>query len=165
MNIFFLSISPKEAAQLHCDKHVVKMIIETAQMLYSAHWMLNPEQLPTTAYRIAHKNHPCSIWVRKSFENYMWLCTLGIHLCREYQHRYGEHKRHKTQDHIEWLMDNPPFGIPSIGMTMPVQAMPDEYKQDNPVLAYQTFYRESKLKARNIVRYTRRDWPEFLLVK
>ena len=165
MNIFFLSICPKEAAHMHCDKHVVKMIIETAQMLYSAHWMLSPDYVPTTAYRLAHKNHPCSIWVRTSLDNYMWLCSLGIHLCHEYQHRYGEHKRHKTQDHIEWLIANPPIEIPSIGMTMPAQAMPDEYKQDDPILAYRTFYIESKLKKRNIVKYTKRDWPEFLLNK
>jgi hypothetical protein len=163
MNIFFLSWSPKEAAQLHCDKHVVKMIIETAQMLYSAHWILNPEHLPTTAYRLAHKNHPCSIWVRTSLENYLWLCSLGVWLCKEYNYRYGEHKQHKTQSHIEWLIKNPPNSIPSIGITRPAQAMPDEYKQDDSIFAYKTFYRESKLKKRGIVAYTKREWPEFLL--
>jgi hypothetical protein len=163
MNIFFLSWSPQEAARLHCDKHVVKMIIETAQMLYSAHWTLNPENLPETAYKLAHKNHPCSIWVRTSLSNYMWLASLGIWLCKEYQYRYGEHKQHKTQQHLEWLIQNPPKSIPFFDMTSPAQAMPDEYKQNDSILAYQTFYRESKLKARNIVRYTKREWPEFLI--
>lgn len=165
MNIFFLSLSPKEAARFHCDKHVVKMIIETAQMLYSAHWVLNPEDLPETAYKLAHKNHPCSIWVRSSLENYLWLCSLGYWLCKEYQYRYGDHKQHKTQAHLEWLMSHPPKSIISLGMTLPAQAMPDEYKHSDPLVAYKTFYIESKLKQRNIVAYTKRNWPEFLLIK
>lgn len=165
MNIFFLSRSPRRAAIMHCDKHVVKMIIETAQMLYSAHWVLNPEGLLPTAYKLAHKNHPCSIWVRTSVSNYLWLASLGIWLCKEYNHRYGEEKIHKTEQHIAWLFQNPPAGIPVGDLTIPNQAMPDEYKQEDPILAYQTFYRESKLNIRNIVKYTKRDWPDFLLSK
>ena len=80
MNIFYLHTDPKKAAEYHCDKHVVKMIIESAQMLYCAHWVLNPENLPENAYKLAHKNHPSSIWVRESYDNYMWLC----HLCLLY---------------------------------------------------------------------------------
>lgn len=165
MNIFFLSRSPRLAAKMHCDKHVVKMIIETAQMLYSAHWVLNPEGTPPTAYKLAHKNHPCSIWVRASLANYLWLASLGIWLCREYQYRYGEQKVHKTEAHIAWLFQNPPASIPISELTEPALAMPDEYKQEDPILAYETFYRESKLKKRNIVQYTKRDWPDFLLDK
>jgi hypothetical protein len=163
MNIFFLSFDPKTAARLHCDKHVVKMIIETAQLLYSAHWMLDPEDVPPHAYKRAHVNHPCSIWVRESITNYMWLATLGWWLCKEYQYRYGEHKIHKTEAHINWLIANTPKSIPFYAMTTPVQAMPDEYKDDDPIVAYQTYYIESKLKQRDIVRYTKREWPEFLL--
>lgn len=163
MNIFFLSRNPRIAAQLHCDKHVIKMIIESAQMLYSAHWMLNPENLPLNAYKLAHKNHPCSIWVRQSLANYYWLCSLGYWLCKEYQYRYGENKQHKTQAHIEWLIENPPKSILFGDLTYPAQAMPDEYKQEDPILAYQTFYIHSKMKKRGIVQYTRREWPEFLV--
>ncbi len=141
------------------------MIIETAQMLYSAHWVLNPADLPPTAYRLAHKNHPCSIWVRSSLTNYLWLASLGIWLCKEYQYRYGEDKIHKTEAHIAWLFQNPPKSIPLEDMTIPVQAMPEEYKQDDSILAYQTFYRESKMNVRNIVNYTKRDWPDFLVSK
>ena len=165
MNIFFLSRSPRRAAIMHCDKHVVKMIIETAQMLYSAHWVLNPENLPPTAYKLAHKNHPCSIWVRSSLSNYLWLASLGFWLCKEYNYRYGEEKIHKKEEHIAWLFQNPPHSIPSQDLTIPNQAMPDEYKQDDPIIAYQTFYRESKLVKRNIVQYTKREWPDFLLSK
>lgn len=161
MNIFFLSWNPNEAARLHCDKHVVKMILESAQLLYSAHWMMNPEGLPSNSYKLAHKNHPCSIWVRQSIQNYFWLCRLAWSLCKEYTYRYG--KVHKTEEHIFWLVTHPPNNIPDIPMTNPAQAMPIEYKHENPIKAYQTFYRESKYKQRNIVNYRKREWPEFLI--
>jgi hypothetical protein len=163
MNIFFLSFSPREAARLHCDKHVVKMILETSQLLYSAHWILNPEGLNENAYKLAHKNHPCSIWVRTSLSNYMWLASLGFWLCREYQYRYGEHKLHKSEAHILWLLNNPPNSIPYAEFTPPALAMPIEYKKEDPVESYKLYYIESKLKIRNIVKYTKREWPEFLI--
>lgn len=163
MNIFFLSRNPKEAARLHCDKHVVKMIVETAQLLYSAHWVLDSQGLRENAYKLAHKNHPCSIWVRKSITNYMWLASLGWWLCKEYQYRYGQEKTHKTEAHIVWLIQNPPTTIPFVDLTTPALAMPDEYKRENAIEAYKLFYIESKYKARRIVNYTVREWPEFLI--
>ena len=165
MNIFFLAFDPKLAAEYHCDKHVVKMILETAQMLYCAHWVLNPENLPVGAYKKAHVHHPCSIWVRESLSNYQWLCELGWYLCKEYQYRYGAEKTHKTESHISWLKQNPPCSLRDIGVTTIRLAMPDEYKQPNPVEAYRCFYQKSKLDARGIVKYTRRDWPPFLKQK
>lgn len=159
MNIFLLHWNPRIAARWHCDKHVVKMIIESAQMLYCAHWILSPTTLPVFAYKKAHVNHPCTIWVRESYENYMWLCALAWELCCEYTHRYG--KIHATQLHIEWLVSNPP-PIPKLGITQFRLAMPDAFKCEDPVEAYRTFYRESKLKERNIIQYTRRPWPIFL---
>lgn len=162
MNIFYLHLDPRVAAIYHCDKHVVKMIIESAQMLYCAHWVICPFSLPDTAYKMAHKNHPCTIWVRESYENYMWLCALAWWLCKEYQHRYGFQKTHKTQSHIEWLLQNPP-NLPRLGMTQFRMAMPDEFKQENPLEAYRLFYRENKMKQRGIVKYTKRDMPEFLI--
>jgi len=160
MNIFFLHWNPRVAAQYHCDKHVVKMIIETAQMLYSAHWVLNPTKLPENAYKLAHKNHPCSVWVRESLTNYLWLCSLGWWLCKEYTFRYG--KIHKTEEHIKWLFQNSPEEIPYLVMTQPAQAMPPEYKENDPIEAYRKFYIESKLKNRNIVTYKIRERPSFL---
>jgi len=162
MNIFVLHRSPKRSAEMHCDKHVVKMILETAQMLYSAHWVLQPDKLTETAYKLAHKNHPCSIWVRQSLANYLWLCSLGWWLCKEYQYRYGTHKIHKTETHIVWLLNNPP-ALPDTSLTSFAQAMPDEYKHTDTVKAYQTYYIESKLKQRGIVKYTKRDQPAFIV--
>jgi hypothetical protein len=159
MNIFFLDFNPQKAAEYHCDKHVVKMIIETAQMLYSAHWALAPEHLPVGCYRNAHSKHPCSIWVRTSLANYKWLCELGMELCREYTYRYE--KTHKTQAHIEWLIEHPPRPLQGDTITELPQAMPHQYKHANPVTAYQTYYIESKYRERGIVKYTRRSMPPF----
>ncbi len=164
MNIFVLHLNPRLAAEMHCDKHVVKMILETAQLLYSAHWLLCPEELPEGAYKKTHVNHPCSIWVRQSIVNYHWLCELGWWLCKEYQYRYPKsNKPHKTETHILWLRDHPPKNIPLVDATPFPQAMPVEFKHSDPVVAYETFYRESKMKARGIVQYTRRPTPAFLL--
>ena len=162
MNIFFLSLLPREAAQYHCDKHVVKMILETAQLLYSAHWILETPNMPENAYKLSHKNHPSAIWTRESLHNYLWLCSLGWWLCKEYQFRYGETKIHKTEQHILWLLKNHP-NLPFLAMTPVRQAMPDEYKHKDPIEAYRTYYIEAKLKKRNIVKYTKREIPDFIV--
>ena len=136
------------------------MILETAQLLYCVHWVLCPEGLPEDAYRKTHPNHPCAIWARESFDNYKWLCELGLELCREFTFRYR--KIHKTQRHLLWLQEHCPVGFPHTGITTIRLAMPDEYKRPNPVDAYRTYYIENKLKKRNIVKYTRRQPPSFL---
>ena len=102
MNIFYLDNDPKVCAQYHVDKHVVKMILETAQLLSTTHWMSGSEG----PYRQTHKNHPSAVWARSNKSNYIWLCELGMELCKEYTHRYG--KTHKTQQHLEWLSNNIP---------------------------------------------------------
>mgnify|MGYP000607032860 CR=1 FL=1 len=106
MNIFFLDDDIKKCAQYHCDKHVVKMILETAQLLCGVHHMIDQvtDQVP---YKLSHKNHPCSIWSRESLSNYLYLCELGLELCYEYTYRYG--KKHKSQSVIEWCIVNNPF--------------------------------------------------------
>ena len=162
MNIFVLSFNAKQAAEYHCDKHVVKMILETAQLLYSAHWIEERMILPQNAYKLAHRNHPCSIWVRESLSNYMWLAELGYWLCQEYRFRY-ENKTHSTEAHLIWLRANPPPGLKDVGVTEIRLAMPDEYKLPNPVESYRMYYRENKLKIRGIVKYTKRSPPAFLV--
>jgi hypothetical protein len=161
MNIFFLNWNPRKAAEYHCDKHVVKMIIETAQLLYTAHWVLETPNMPSNAYKLSHKNHPSAIWARESLSNYLWLCSLGWWLCKEYQFRYGETKVHKTEAHILWLLNNHPK-IHIQAITTVRQAMPDEYKMPDPIEAYQKYYIEAKLKKRGIVKYTKREAPEFI---
>ena len=156
MNIFFLSLDPDEAARLHCDKHVVKMILETAHLLYTAHWVCE-SPVPEGAYRKTHPNHPSSRWIRESLANYAWLCRLGMALCAEYTHRYG--KVHKTQPHLEWLSTHSPVGLVDIGWTLPRLAMPDEFKHHDPIVAYRKYYIGAKVR---LLVYTKRLIPEFL---
>lgn len=136
MNIFILDWNVKKCAQYHVDKHVVKMILETAQLLCGAHHM-TPQVTPQVPYKLSHKNHPCAIWTRESLSNYLYLCELGLELCNEYTHRYG--KRHKSQDVIEWCIINKP-NILDKGFTEPAKAMPDEYKVDDVVQSYRNYY-------------------------
>ena len=158
MNIFFLSLDPTEAAHFHCDRHVVKMILETAQLLYTAHWMYE-SPLPEGAYKKTHPSHPSARWVRESLSNYNWLVQLGLALCEEYTYRYG--KIHKTQSHLEWLSHNTPTRLVDIGWTLPRLAMPETLKHLalDPVLAYRTYYVVAKSR---LFTYTKRPMPNFI---
>ena len=140
MNIFFLDWDVRKSSEYHCDKHVVKMILETAQLLCGAHHTTDQptDQVP---YKLSHKNHPCSIWVRESLSNYLYLCELGMELCKEYTYRYG--KRHKSQDVIEWCITNK-VNICDKGFTEPPKAMPDEYRVSDVVESYRNYYKGSK---------------------
>ena len=136
MNIFVLDRDVRKCAEYHNDKHVVKMILESAQLLCGVHHMVeeNTDEVP---YRLSHKNHPCSIWARGNISNYLWLCELGLELCKEYSYRYG--KRHKSQDVIEWCLTNPP-SLPEEDFTEPPKAMPEEYKVNDVVQSYRNYY-------------------------
>ncbi len=145
MNVFILDFDVKKCAEYHCDKHVVKMILETAQLLCGAHqvptkYRPSTDQVP---YKLSHKNHPCSIWVRESLSNYLYLCDLGLELCKEYTYRYG--KRHKSQDVIEWCLTNK-INISDKGFTEPPKAMPDQYKEKDVIKSYRNYYIFDKFK-------------------
>lgn len=156
MNIFVLDTDPKKCAVYHNDKHVVKMILETAQLLCGSHHVTESQyEIP---YKLSHKNHPCSIWVRECIENYIWLCDLGLELCEEYTYRYG--KRHKSQDIIEWCLINTP-NIPTNGDITPFAlAMPDECKVGTAIDSYRAYYMVEK---RNLASWKNRQTPEWYL--
>ena len=153
MNIFLLDTDTKKCAQYHCDKHVVKMILETAQLLCGVHHMTN--QITEAPYKLSHRNHPCSIWARESLSNYLYLCELGLELCKEYTYRYG--KRHKSQDVIEWCLINKP-NIADKEFIEPARAMPDEYKSNCVVESYRSYYMGEKSK---IAVWKNRETPEW----
>jgi hypothetical protein len=156
MNIFFLDFDVKKCAEYHCDKHVVKMILETAQLLCSAHHVTGG----TAPYKLSHKNHPCSIWVRASLSNYLYLCELGLALGEEYTHRYG--KKHKSVEVIEWCLSNRP-NIHDVDFTSPPLAMGDEYKIGNDVIeSYRNYYKGAKSE---IVSWKNRETPDWFLQK
>lgn len=136
MNIFYLDRCPREAARLQCDRHVVKMILETAQLLSTAHHELDGS---SPAYKPTHKNHPSAVWVRSSVPAYQWAVDHLEALGSEYSHRYG--KVHKTiREHLESLREAPRALQGHIQWQEPPQCMPDEYKRVDPVLAYQLYY-------------------------
>ena len=156
MNIFYLSQNPEIAASYHCDKHCVKMILETTQILSAVHHRYGSTLAP---YKETHKNHPSTLWAGNSFENYVWLRELGIELCKEYSRRYGN-KTHKCQSYLTTELYSPPNGIPIHGFTDPPQCMPDECKiEDNTVLAYQNYYRMKKV-AFAVWKYSQK--PKFM---
>jgi hypothetical protein len=137
MNIFYLDDSPKEAAIMHCDKHCVKMILETAQLLCTAHRELDGDYWADEVglYKSTHKNHPSAVWVRESSEHYWWTLALFVHLCKEYTARYR--KTHKSEQLIT-LLGTAPIAIKQDGFKEPPQCMPDEYKCDSSIEAYRT---------------------------
>ena len=154
MNIFILDKDVKKNAQYHCDKHVVKMILETAQLLCGVHHVTAQvtDQVP---YKLSHKNHPCAIWTRESLSNYLYLCELGLALCDEYTHRYG--KRHKSLQVILWCINNRP-NIPDKEFTEPAKAMPEEYKVKSVVDSYRNYYRGAKS---GFTTWKNRDIPKW----
>lgn len=139
MNIFVLDLDPVKSAVCQCDEHVVKMVLESAQMLCSAF------ENGDAPYRRTHYNHPCSVWVRQSKDNFNWLVNHGLALADEYSRRFPN-KVHKSRAVIEWCQQNVHLiTFPTTGLTPFAQAMPDEYKLDNdPVSAYRAYYINEK---------------------
>jgi len=149
MNIFFLDDDPKMCAISHCDKHVVKMILEYAQMMSTAHRELDTQtELIESMYKSTHKNHPSSRWVRESEGNYRWTHDLWFWLCKEYWWRYD--KIHKTWENLYNKLSHVPKNIPSGVTTPPPLCMPDEYKIDtgtpvqDTIESYRKYYLEDK---------------------
>jgi len=145
MNIFYLDRDPVIAAQMSADKHCIKMILESAQMLSTAHRVLDGDKYADQVglYKMAHKNHPSTIWTRSGLKQYLWLYDHMLALMKEYTFRYGKH--HATERLIGPLAFVPD-NIPSMSFTDPPQCMPNECKGDNTVLAYQKYYIIEKAK-------------------
>ena len=160
MNIFVLDLDQARCAQYHCDKHVVKLIVETGQLLCSAHHMAPRGQTPP--YRLTHKNHPAAIWTRSGIENYRWLATLGMELCKEYTYRYGRpgKQTHKTQEVIEWAVDNEPC-LPMTSTPFAL-CMPDTFKCSDPVQSYRQYYCAAKS---GFATWTKRNIPHWFQVQ
>lgn len=172
MNIFYLNENPFLAARDMCDKHVVKMIVETAQLLSTAHryldgkvvnngkknhYILEPE-FENLFYKETHINHPSAIWARENMMHYDWLYEHFIALLYEYNYRYGKH--HKTGN-LRPYLKNPPKNISrSLNFTAPPCAMPDEYKvPGNAVESYRNYYRKGKA---HLLKYTNRNAPSWI---
>ena len=138
MNIFYLHNNPEICAAYHCDKHVVKMILEYAQLLSTAHHEL--DGVPSIeCYKKTHVNHPSAVWARQSIHHYRWLYRLLSNTCREYTKRYS--KIHATERKgIVCNLMQLPYELRPVGWEDPPQCMPDEYKSINVIRAYRDYY-------------------------
>lgn len=180
MNIFYLDASPKIAAQMQGDKHVVKMILETAQMLSTAHrildgkakivinqksnrkqkiWILDNYIMNNSLYKATHINHPSSVWIRQSNLHYKWALDHFNELCNEYTHRYG--KTHLTEIKLSNHLLIQPMNIPIINdFKSPPCCMPDEYKKTNcHITNYRDYYNSDKKKMH---KWTNREKPNWI---
>jgi hypothetical protein len=149
MNIFILDLDIVKCCEYMVDKHIVKMQLESAQLLSTAVRLSGIN----TGYNITHVNHPCSLWTRSSIDNWLWLRELALQMHEEYRYRYGENKTH-----LSWLVTKslPIPNLPQIGYTNFAQAMPYQYIQSNPVLAYRSYYIHEK---QHLAQWTNRQQP------
>ena len=139
MNIFYLDKCPDKAARLQYNKHVVKMILESAQMLCTAHHCYgDKDQVENVPYKQAHLNHPSTVWTRRSKSTYMWLYNHMMALGDEYTKRYG--KIHLSITKCKDFLAIPPRHIQGDDWCQPPQAMPDEYKDKCSIQAYWNYY-------------------------
>lgn len=152
MNIFILDKDHAKNAEYHNDKHVVKMILEYAQLLSGAVRISGID----SGYKLTHQNHPCAIWARESLSNWMWLKSLSKALNQEYKFRYSKQINHKSYDKIESL---PIPNIKDIGLTEFRLAMPNDVKVSDAVLSYRNYYRNYK---QHIATWKNRNRPEWL---
>jgi hypothetical protein len=147
MNLFILSLIPTEAAEAYMDKHVSKILLEAVQMLCTAMHVLVPDTLiKDQIYKIAHLNHPVSIWVRTSRDNFIWTLDLVEALHEEWRFRYDHpiDKFHRSYVVAQLIRSHAPqdhlFPCPRAGLTPFALAMPDEYKTQNAVDSYRAYY-------------------------
>jgi hypothetical protein len=177
MNIFFIDTDPVVAAQSMVDKHVVKMILESAQLLSTAHRVLDGKLVEgksktgrkvkryiledareTVMYSATHVNHPSAVWCRTSVENYNWLVDHFFALMEEYTHRYN--KKHKCFGELSYMLQSPPKKLENYDWTPMPSAMADEYKiGDDPLENYRNYYRIGKARMH---KWTNRNQPEWL---
>ena len=140
MNIFYFYDCPIASAKAQPDKMLVKMPLETAQMLCTAHRELDGDDYADEVglYKRAYWNHPCTIWARESYKNYDWLYQHFLALGEEYTYRYG--KVHASVSKLSNALEFIPYNIKvTERMTPLAQAMPDEYKHDDPTVAYRDY--------------------------
>lgn len=181
MNIFALSNDPVEAAQLQCDRHIVKMVVESAQMLSTAHRMLDGELIETLTktgrkgrhyklpdyredlfYKAVHYHHPCTVWTMKSNNNYTWHWIHFAALCDEYTYRYG--KVHKTDLVLREELQNLPRNIsvgPKTPLPLAMKSNPECMKED-VVESYRLFYQTKQHRFK--MKWSKRPVPEWFRI-
>ena len=166
MNIFHLDYSPQLSAMHQHDKHVVKMTLETAQLVSQAIRVV-PAWRDTfgdvrTLYKTTHQHHPSAKWARQTVPNLYWLCKHGVYLAEEYSHRFW--RTHKSLAIIRQVLDIVPF-LPATNcddLTTFAQAMPDDCKRKCPVQGYRHYYLTHKVSDESQWTDRRSDLPSWL---
>jgi hypothetical protein len=169
MNIFVLDKNPIKSAEYLCDRHVIKMCLESAQLLCGARILFGNK----APYKLTHKNHPVLKWLCSHSAHYHWTYLLGKAICREYTYRYGkQHASEKVIDECgkEFFAGHIPYFFPASystvynlydSMKKPALAMPTEYKKDDAILSYRLYYALDKFF--NIeFRYKKRQQPKWI---
>lgn len=182
MNIFILDNDPVKAAQMLCDKHAAgKMAVESAQMLCTAHrmldgisilgksksgkttikkWIFSDSEKDSIFYKAVHANHPCTVWTRSTSENYKWHYNHFVALCEEYTYRYN--KIHLTDSLLRGILSKEPDNITQGSLTQFALAMnvePQCIHPDDPVKSYREFYQTKKNRFKMV--WTKREKPEW----
>lgn len=181
MNIFILHEDPVIAAQLQCNKHIVKMTLESAQMLSTAHRMLDGytiqgisksgkrsvkhwthpnKELDTILYKAVHFSHPCTVWTMETSSNYIWHYQHFVALCDEFQYRYN--KKHMSDDKLRVILKTIPSNIKIGPLTIHPLAMgsnPECMDKEDPVKSYRSFYQTKQ--ARFKMEWSKRDVPNW----
>jgi hypothetical protein len=154
MNIFLLDLDIDCCARYHCDQHVVKMILESAQLLCTGLSLHGIDELP---YRPTHPGHPCALWVAESYDNFRWLTRLALALNSEYRYRFRRERDHRSIAVVRAVRKQ---RYAARGLTPFAQAMPEQFRDPkDPVRAYRRYYVAEKL---GFARWTRRRVPAWV---
>ena len=179
VNIFYLDEDAKTSAMMHVDSHASKMIIEYAQLMSTAHRVLDGKQvkrlskknrllttydhpdpqLDHTLYKSCHVNHPSGIWVRQSKKNYRWLYEMWTELNTEFMYRYDKNVPRESYRKLKWALFSPPENMPEGVFTEPLQAMPDDVKNESSITAYRDYYIKYK---QHLASWKKRGMPDWM---
>lgn len=164
MNMFILDSCAIKSAQLNCDTHTSKIILEIAQMMCIPYHLKGVDNVP---YKICHINHPVSKWVRASYENFSWTSNHAYNLYFEKLYRTGI--GHKSIEVVKWATANIDLlNLPRTGLTKFAIAINENslcrkdpsFDESDPVKCYQLYYKYDK---KDIAKWTKREVPEFML--
>ena len=161
MNIFILDENKSKCAEYHCDKHIVKMPLELAQMVSFLHYdktIYQNSNVDVMRFSKTHDKHPCTIWLKQSLSNLVYGCELGIELVNEYRYRYNSIKHERSLRVFYDTLENLPE-IKDNGLTPFALAMPQQYQSQNAVDSYRLYY---KFEKSEFLNYTKRQKPNWL---
>jgi hypothetical protein len=163
VNVFILDENPALAARYHMDVHVVKMVLESAQLLSTCFLHFDIVGDKSKVYKPTHLNHPCSVWLRESFSNVVWLYQLLKELLYEYTYRFGRiHACSRLVPYFSRCLTKLSKQQLDTGLSPFAQAMPDEYRNECPVVAYRTYYLEKKVYMKRAGWNKNRPAPEWV---